>query len=861
MPGGFSANVAALIEALGVGVLISGADGNLAEANSAGLELLGLRLEDHLGRPPGAGVPLPTRPDGSTVTTDQLPAQRALRERTEVRDELLRVPRPDGTGRWVLISAWPVIVDEELLGAVVTVVDHSLEHEVERAEQAVSRALQVLVRATDDGALLRDMCATIVELGGYELAWIAKAEDDDDHSVTMLEGAGALDYATEGMVRWSSDDDRGNGPTGRCLREQTVQVSDDVARDDRLGPRHDRQLEYGFGSSVAIPFALGDGARAALNIYSSDTHAFEGRSLSLLVDLAHDLEYGLRHLHTTERLAASEEHFRMLAENTGDVVLLTRDGVIEWISPSVHQALGWGPEQLVGERFDTIAHPEERAVIGTARAESRQGISDIYRGRIGRADGGWVWMDARTRPVVDADGNLDGSVITTIWDTSAEVNAQEALAHAATHDALTGLANRTLLLAELEHALASWRRSGLHTAVLLLDLDHFKYVNDSLGHAVGDELLRTAAERMSAAVRASDLVARPGGDEFVVVMRDLDDPSEAVAVAERLTATFREPIVAGDAELFTTASIGVALATSPDQSALDLLREADTAMYRAKEEGRDRISMFNEDLRASVTERLRLVNELRTALERHELAVWYQPEVGLGDGQIRAVEALVRWHHPSGELYTADRFIETAEETGLILDIGRWVLEQTCANAARWLRARPDHPLVVRVNLSSLQLAEAGLLDHLDDALAESGLDPRRLCVEITETAMLHETSTVRANMAGIHRRGIRVAIDDFGTGYASLTYLRRYPVDVVKLDRSFVSNLGVRPQDEQITAGIIDLAGRLGISVTAEGVEHPDQAEILRGLGCAGAQGFLYSEAVPPDVLEALLDDGSPLG
>ena len=315
------------------------------------------------------------------------------------------------------------------------------------------------------------------------------------------------------------------------------------------------------------------------------------------------------------------------------------------------------------------------------------------------------------------------------------------------------------------------------------------------------------------------------------------------------------------AELFTTASIGVAIATGPEQDALDLLREADTAMYEAKEAGRDRISMFNEDLRESVTRRLTLANELRTALERDELAVWYQPEVGLGDGRLRAVEALLRWHHPSGELYTADRFIETAEETGLILDIGRWVIEQTCAQAARWVERRPDHPLIVRVNLSSLQLAEAGLLDDLDEALNDSGLDPRRLCVEITETAMLHETATVRANMAGIHRRGIRVAIDDFGTGYASLTYLRRYPVDVVKLDRSFVVNLGIRPQDEHIAAGIIELARRLGISVTAEGVERPDQAELLRGLGCTGAQGFLYSKAVPPEQLEQLLDADAPLG
>ena len=277
-------------------------------------------------------------------------------------------------------------------------------------------------------------------------------------------------------------------------------------------------------------------------------------------------------------------------------------------------------------------------------------------------------------------------------------------------------------------------------------------------------------------------------------------------------------------------------------------------MYRAKEEGRDRWSLFNEDLRDTVDQRLRIADELRDAVERGELAVWFQPEVSLIDGSLRAVEALLRWHHPSGELYPAARFIETAEETGMILDVGRWVLRRSCQEMARWLEIHPEHPLIMRVNLSSLQLAEAGLLEDVDDALVSAGLTADRLCVEVTEGAMLHETSTVRTNMTGLNRRGVRVAIDDFGTGYASLTYLRRYPIDVVKLDRSFVTNLTTRPQDEYIAAGIIEMAARLGISVTAEGVEELEQAELLRMLGCTSAQGFLYSPAVPAaDVLEML--------
>jgi diguanylate cyclase (GGDEF)-like protein/PAS domain S-box-containing protein len=849
-----------LLAAVDVGVMVYDRAGRIVDANPAALALIGRDLRDIVGRPIQPREPMSIRPDGSSIPLDELPVARAMRSGSPAPASQIGLRRPDGTLVWLMVTACPLVEDGITVGAVATLSDHTARHEVEQAERTVSSAMQVLVRAVDEQSLLRDMCDTIVASGGYALAWVVRAEDDAARTVSVLARAGDTDDVADGLVSWSLDEARGRGLVGTCLREATVQVCGHLATDPRLEPWRERLSSFGFASSASIPFELGDGARGCIVIHSREVHAFDQRAIGLLGTLARDLEYGLRHLRTTEALAASEERFRLLAENTGDVVLLSRDGVIEWVSPSVEGALGWDPLDLVGRVVGELVHPAEERATDLARTEGRGGVPSTHRGRIRRADGTWTWVDARTRPVLGPGGRPDGSMITTLWDTTAEVTAQEALAHAASHDALTGLANRSLLLAELDQALAASRRSGEPVAVLLLDLDHFKYVNDSLGHSVGDALLCTAAERMTAAVRDGDLVARPGGDEFVVVMRGLGDPSEALVVAERLMEAFRSPIVVGDAELFTTASVGLAVATTAEHDAVDLLREADTAMYRAKEEGRDRLSLFNEDLRESVTRRLRLGTELRTALERGELAVWFQPEVDLDDGDLRAVEALLRWHHPTGEVHSAQHFIETAEDTGMILDIGRWALEQACLHAARWLSDRPGHPLVVRVNLSSLQLAEAGLLTDLDRALERAGLDPTRLCLEITETAMLHETGTVRANMAGIHRRGVGMAIDDFGTGYASLTYLRRYPVDVVKLDRSFVQNLGTVPQDEHITAGIIDLARRLGISVTAEGVERVEQAEVLRSLGCSSAQGFLYSPAVPPEVLEPMLDDPSRL-
>jgi diguanylate cyclase (GGDEF)-like protein/PAS domain S-box-containing protein len=470
-----------------------------------------------------------------------------------------------------------------------------------------------------------------------------------------------------------------------------------------------------------------------------------------------------------------------------------------------------------------------------------------------RPDGTHGWMVARGEAVRDENGAVVGLAGVAL-DVSESKAASDQLQVLATHDPLTGLANRSALLDEITRALSAGRRSGRSTAVLMMDLDRFKDVNDTLGHATGDALLVAAATRVEEVVRAGDLVARLGGDEFVIVMRDLEDIAEAVRAAGRLVEAFRGSFTPGAVELFATASVGVAI-SSESSDADDLVREADSAMYDAKDAGRDRVSVFNEVRRSAISARISVEKDLRHALGRGELAVWYQPEVDLATGTVVAVEALLRWHHPDGTLWTAGRFIDIAEDTGLILDIGDWVLRQACAQGALWAAARPERPIIVRANVSTLQLAEAGLLPALDDALATSGLDPGLLCVEITESSMLRKTSISSGNLHGIRERGIGIAIDDFGTGYASLTYLREYPINVLKIDRSFITNITTDHHDRAITAGIVALARALGITVTAEGVEHPDQAAHLRRAGCPSAQGWLYSKAVPPQDATALLE------
>ena len=470
-----------------------------------------------------------------------------------------------------------------------------------------------------------------------------------------------------------------------------------------------------------------------------------------------------------------------------------------------------------------------------------------------RPDGSHGWMLARGEVVRDGAGDVVG-LRGMALDITERRNYADELRALSTRDPLTGLANRTALMEEIPRALNAGRRSGRGTALLMVDLDRFKVVNDTLGHAAGDSLLVKVAARLDGLVRAGDLTARLGGDEFVVVMRDLLDPAEAANAAERVLTSFRTPFATGGTEFHFSASIGVAIATETS-TGNDLLREADTAMYRAKEQGRDQMAVFNEDLRTALTERLAVETALRRALSEGQLCLWYQPEIDLGTGAVVAVEALLRWHHPDGQIWSADHFIDVAEETGLILDMGDWIIHEACRQAASWNIDRPDRPITMRVNVSALQLAENGLLDSIDEALTGSGVDPALVCLEITETALLRDSAAVRANLAGIHDRGLGVALDDFGTGFASLGYLSSFAVDVIKIDRSFLADTTAADHPDRMVAGIIALAKALGIGVTAEGVQHQEQAAHLYELGCPSAQGWLFAPALPPAEIASLLD------
>ena len=433
---------------------------------------------------------------------------------------------------------------------------------------------------------------------------------------------------------------------------------------------------------------------------------------------------------------------------------------------------------------------------------------------------------------------------------------EEQLSHQALHDPLTGLPNRLLLTERLRHTLEHGDRSDTQVAVLFLDLDRFKLVNDGLGHEAGDEVLCTIAGRLAGAIRSGDTLARFGGDEFVVVCEGVTDERQALEFAERLSEVVDTPIAVADTIIGITASIGIAL-SGPDRLNDDLIRDADTAMYLAKERGGARFELFDGRLGQQISTRLVLENELRVALERRQLSLAYQPKIDLLGGDAVGVEALLRWNHPEFGEISPTTFIPIAEETGLIVPIGRFVLAEACKQVLAWHTA--GITVDVAVNVSGRQLADPDLVDDVAHVLRDTALEPARLCLELTESILMHDTIHTAVTLERLHDLGVRLSIDDFGTGYSSLGYLRRFPVDELKIDRIFVNDLTQHPSEATLVAAMVAMGKTLGLHLVAEGVETAEQANRLRDLGCDSAQGYYFAHPQTGDQLTRLLLELAP--
>ncbi len=558
----------------------------------------------------------------------------------------------------------------------------------------------------------------------------------------------------------------------------------------------------------------------------------------------------------------SSERFQALIQSSGDVIsIVSVAGVVRFQSPSVRHIFGYEIDQILGAPIADLVHPEDKEHVTAEfrRVAAESGATAIVECRVRHADGSWIFTETRMTNLVEVPA-IAGVVLNS-RDVSERHTLEAELRHQAFHDALTGLANRVLFSNRVEHSLLASKRDARTIAVLYCDLKGLKRINDSLGYAAGDDALLMIADRLSSCVRGQDTVARMGGNEFAILLDRLTSPIDATTAMERIMALLRQPIQLPGAQVDFQPHIGIAVSVGADETAEDMLRNAALAMHQASRcEGA--YALFDPEMHADAIRRIEVESELRTALEEQQFVLHYQPTIDLQTGRLTGVEALVRWQHPRRGIVPPLEFIHLAEESGLIVPLGQWAIQEACRQVRIWQKEIPaNEPIALNVNLSARQLRHPNIVRDIADALDDSGLLPSRLILEITESVLMIDTAATINRLFQLKSLGVRLAIDDFGTGYSSFAYLRRFPVDIIKIDKSFVDDVATEPTASALVDAMIKIGKTLSLETVAEGVELIEQADRLRTLQCDIGQGYLFSRPLPSDAISALLRERSASG
>jgi diguanylate cyclase (GGDEF)-like protein/PAS domain S-box-containing protein len=758
--------------------------------------------------------------------------------------------RTSSSGAWrsLEVVATNCLQDPSIEGVVLNLRDVTRTVEVSRAYATFGRTNQMLLQATSEGELFQQTCQTIIEVGGYAEAWIGVADEGEQRSVTPVASAGRVGHIAEAAISWA-DDAHGQGPVGQALRSNEPHAVRDLLTSGAAIQNRALIEETGLRACCALPINCGDGVRRVLVIADSEVRDFEDEELQLFLELADNLALGLRELRSADALVKSEARFRTLAASSPIGILETCvDGSVTYANERMAEIAGTHPEALLGRGWIDFIEPDDRmATFESLQDWDREGVK-AWQCRIRTPQGAIRHVQGRV-----AAKSLDGFVVT-ITDVTEEVRAQEELTRLALVDPLTGLPNRTQFLLELRKQLQRGRRANDGLTILFLDLDHLKLINDSLGHEAGDAVIREAASRFSTTLRADELVARFGGDEFIFLVRGGIEGIGAVSAAERLLATLSSPFVVRGVQLSVSCSIGVAVARRGD-GAESLVRDADTAMYRAKEQGRGRIVVFDDELRTRTVARLAIESDLGHALERGQLELRYQPIVHPATSQPVAAEALLRWRHPERGVVQPLEFIHVAEDLGLIADIGAWVMGEAARQLARWDDDASLPPLrFVAVNVSSRQLEFGDPRTWVEPAISGAGIDPSRVEIEVTESVAITDLTVCQEALTSLREMGLAIAIDDFGTGYSSLSCLHSLPITTVKIDRSFIERLLTVDSSLPIVRAILEMSHAMGLEVVAEGVSSEEIRVEVASLGCDLAQGFYFARPMEPEAFSQWL-------
>ena len=727
-----------------------------------------------------------------------------------------RVRAADGSWRWLEVVGNNLVDDPTVRGVVINGHDISRRKEALAALSQSEERFRALVQHSTDIIAVIDAAATLLYASPATETVLGYPEG-------ALIGSNALDLV-------HPDD-----------TEIAVITLAQIVEDPTVHPRLELRIHHADGSWRHIEY--------------SASNLLDDPSVRGIV---------LNSREVTDRRRAEEiererhQWFRSLVQHGSDIIVVVEaDATVQYVSPSATHVMGWDPAAMVGTTGGAYVHPEDLDALSdhflVVLTTPGQHGPLLFRGKHG--DGSWRWLEVVHTNQLD-DPAVRGIVLN-VRDVTERKEVEAQLAHQALHDSLTGLPNRALLNDRLAHALARAERDSSNVGAIFLDIDRFKLVNDTRGHVAGDALLVAVARRLVEITRASDTVARFGGDEFVVVYEGVASTEELLRRSERLCRALAAPFEVDGVECFVTVSVGFALG-HPGAAPDGLLRDADAAMYHAKEQGGGTVEAFAESIRRRAHERFETERALHSALERDELAVVYQPIVDLESGRIVAAEALLRWDHPERGRIAPSDFIEFAEETGLIVPIGAEVLRTACAQVAAWRRMPGGRDLVISVNVSAVQLRSPALTDHVKDAIATAGIPADALTLEITESLLLEDTTACLDALTALKDVGVALSVDDFGTRYSSLGYLNRMPLDCLKVDRMFVARLGMHHRDNAIVAAIVAMADSLDLAVVAEGVETCDQRTQLLELGCSYGQGFVFAMPAPAEELSRLLGIGT---